>query len=96
MLRELGERVEWRWLNLWRDTDPVGGWVFAAHRPGDPPPDPDDPAGQVDRRLRDPPELLPAAGKRSAPPLRGHHPGEDDPEFRAAVRELTERLRRAV
>ncbi|MEW2431024.1 hypothetical protein AB0877_23680 [Micromonospora sp. NPDC047644] len=95
VLREVGERVEWRWLNLWRETDPVGGWVFAAHRPGDPPPDPADPAGQVDRRLRDPAHLLPAPGERSAPPLRGHHPGETDPEFRAAVRELTERLRAA-
>ncbi|WP_030489315.1 hypothetical protein [Micromonospora chokoriensis] len=93
VLREVGERVEWRWLNLWRDTDPVGGWVFAARRPGDPPPDPADPAGQVDRRLRDPRDLLPAPGERSAPPLRGHHPGETDPEFRAAVRELAGRLR---
>ncbi|WP_433317683.1 hypothetical protein ACQP0U_09735 [Micromonospora sp. CA-269861] len=95
VLREVGERVEWRWLNLWRDTDPVGGWIFAAHRPGDPSPDPADPAGQVDRRLRDPPDLLPAPGERSAPPLRGHQPGETDPEFRAAVRELAERLRGA-
>ncbi|MEU1586551.1 hypothetical protein [Micromonospora sp. NPDC005710] len=95
VLREVGERVEWRWLNLWRDTDPVGGWIFAAHRPGDPTPDPADPAGQVDRRLRDPAHLLPAPGERSAPPIRGHHPGENDSAFRAAVRELTERLRNA-
>ncbi|MFI6237042.1 hypothetical protein ACIBD9_26060 [Micromonospora sp. NPDC050784] len=94
VLRAVGERVEWRWLNLWRDTDPVGGWVFAAHRPGDPPPDPADPALRVDRRLRDPPDLLSAPGEQSAqPPLRGHHPGETDPAFRAAVRELAERLR---
>ncbi|MEH0930262.1 hypothetical protein [Micromonospora sp. CPCC 205558] len=95
MLRELGERVEWRWLNLWRDTDPVGGWIFSAHRPGDPPPDPADPASQVDRRLRDPADLLPAPGERSAPPIRGHHPGETDPDFRAAVHDLIERLRAA-
>ncbi|MEU8111752.1 hypothetical protein [Micromonospora sp. NPDC048947] len=95
VLREVGERVEWRWINLWRDTDPVGGWVFAAHRPGDPAPDPADPASQVDRRLRDPAHLLAAPGERCAPPLRGHHPGETDPEFRAALRELTERLRGA-
>ncbi|MDG4808947.1 hypothetical protein O7634_19545 [Micromonospora sp. WMMD1120] len=95
VLREVGRRVGWRWLNLWRDTDPVGGWIFAAHRPGDPPQDPVDPAGRVDRRLRDPRDLLPGPGERSAPPLRGHHPGELDTDFRAAVAELVERLRGA-
>ncbi|MFC8616510.1 hypothetical protein ACFT9M_08850 [Micromonospora purpureochromogenes] len=35
VLHEVGERVGWRWLNLWRETDPIGGWLFAAHRPGD-------------------------------------------------------------
>ncbi|MET8279697.1 hypothetical protein [Micromonospora sp. NPDC005174] len=92
VLRQVGERVGWRWINLWRDTDPVGGWVFAAHRPGDPAPEAADPAGRVDRRLRDPEHLLPAPGERRAPPLRGHHPGESDREFRAAVRELVGRL----
>ncbi|MGW5558252.1 hypothetical protein ACWER9_13625 [Micromonospora sp. NPDC003944] len=93
VLREVGERVEWRWLNLWRDTDRVGGWIFAAHRPGDPAADPADLAGTVDRRLRDPRSLLPAPGESSAPPILGHHPGETEPDFRAAVRELSIRLR---
>ncbi|MEU7585403.1 hypothetical protein AB0A95_03785 [Micromonospora sp. NPDC049230] len=93
VLREVGERVGWRWLNLWRDTDPVGGWIFAAHRPGDPPPDAADPASGVDRRLRDPRGLLPAPGERRPPPVRGHHPDESEPEFRAALRELADRLR---
>ncbi|MEU8331225.1 hypothetical protein [Micromonospora sp. NPDC048839] len=93
VLREVGERIGWRWLNLWRDTDPVGGWIFAAHRPGDPPPDAADPAGRVDRRLRDPRDLLPPPGERRPPPLRGHHPDESAPEFRAALRELAGRLR---
>ncbi|WP_433131652.1 hypothetical protein ACQPWW_10835 [Micromonospora sp. CA-240977] len=93
VLREVGERVGWRWLNLWRDTDPVGGWIFAAHRPGDPPPDAADPAGRVDRRLRDPRDLLSSPGERRPPPLRGHHPDESEPEFRAALRELAGRLR---
>ncbi|MEU8083090.1 hypothetical protein AB0B57_05660 [Micromonospora sp. NPDC049101] len=93
VLREVGERVGWRWLNLWRDTDPVGGWIFAAHRPGDPPPDAADPASGVDRRLRDPRGLLPAPGERRPPPVRGHHPDESEPAFRAALRELAGRLR---
>ncbi|MDG4837822.1 hypothetical protein O7631_14975 [Micromonospora sp. WMMD967] len=92
VLREVGERVDWRWLNLWRETDPIGGWIFASHRPGDPPPDPTDPAGRVDRRLRDPSDLLPAPGERCPPPMRGHHPGESDPEFRRAVDELRARI----
>ncbi|WP_435207945.1 hypothetical protein [Micromonospora sp. bgisy143] len=92
-LREVGERIGWRWVNLWRDTDPVGGWIFAARRPGDPAPNPADPADHVDRRLRDPADLLPAPGDRRPPPLRGHHPGESDPAFRAAVRDLVGRLR---
>ncbi|MCO1598962.1 hypothetical protein M8C17_27795 [Micromonospora sp. RHAY321] len=93
VLREVGERIGWRWLNLWRETDPVGGWIFAPHRPGDPPPDADDPAGRVDRRLRDPRDLAPPGSERRPPLLRGHQPGESDPEFRAAVRELAGRLR---
>ncbi|MBM7493556.1 hypothetical protein JOD64_004778 [Micromonospora luteifusca] len=92
VLRKVGERVEWRWLNLWRDTDPIGGWIFAANRPGDPPPDPADPASRVDRRLRDPQDLLTSPMERRPPPVRGHHPGESDPQFRAAVRELAGRL----
>ncbi|MFG3554405.1 hypothetical protein ACGGAQ_08455 [Micromonospora sp. NPDC047557] len=94
-LREVGVRVGWRWLNLWRDTDPVGGWIFAAHRPGDPPPEAADPAGRVDRRLRDPAGLLPQPGERQPPPVRGHQPGESDPAFRAAVHDLIARLRAA-
>ncbi|MEU5908191.1 hypothetical protein ABZ780_27930 [Micromonospora sp. NPDC047467] len=93
VLREVGERVGWRWVNLWRDTDPVGGWIFVAHRPGDPPADAADPAGRVDRRLRDPRDVSPAPGERHPPPVRGHHPGESDPEFRAAVCDLAGRLR---
>ncbi|RLP94558.1 hypothetical protein EAD89_03810 [Micromonospora sp. BL4] len=93
VLREVGERIGWRWLNLWRDTDPVGGWIFAARRPGEPTSDAADPAGRVDRRLRDPRDLLAPPGEHRPPPIRGHYPGEADPEFRAAVRELAGRLR---
>jgi hypothetical protein len=47
VLCEIGDRVGWRWRNLWRDTDPVGGPVFTPY-PGT------DPTARVDVRLRDP------------------------------------------
>ncbi|MGW5670189.1 hypothetical protein, partial [Micromonospora sp. NPDC003776] len=51
VLCELGQRVGWRWINLWRDTDPIGGWVFSPHLPGEPATVAGPPAS-VDRRLR--------------------------------------------
>ncbi|WP_238161929.1 hypothetical protein [Micromonospora endolithica] len=94
VLRDVGDRVGWRWLNLWRDTDPIGGWIFCPHRLGDPP-TVAGPAGSVDRRLRDPWDVVPPPGDSVPPPVCGHWPGESDPRFAAAVRELADRLRRA-
>ncbi|WP_433281339.1 hypothetical protein [Micromonospora sp. CA-244673] len=90
-LQEIGARVGWRWLNLWRDTDPVGGWIFSAH----PPAAPDragDPAATVDRRLRDPVAVVAPPGDSVPPPIQGHRPTEFAQPFTEAVEELVERL----
>lgn len=91
-LREIGGRVGWRWVNLWRDTDPIGGWIFAPHRPGDSAP-PAGPEAAVDRRLTDPQGLMPPPSDSVPPPILGHWPCESQEEFVQAVRDLATRLR---
>ncbi|MGW3811776.1 hypothetical protein ACWD50_34875, partial [Micromonospora sp. NPDC005113] len=92
VLREIGERVGWRWVNLWRETDPIGGWIFAPHRPGDPG-TVTGPEASVDRRLVDPHDVVPPPYDSVPPPILGHWPCESDEAFAAAERDLTERLR---
>ncbi|MEV1330457.1 hypothetical protein AB0J20_12880 [Micromonospora costi] len=92
VLHEIGDRIGWRWLNLWRDTDPVGGWVFSARRSAATV-TVDDPAAAVDRRLRDPVDVVAPPGDSVPPPIQGHRPCESDRRFAEAVRELVERLR---
>ncbi|MGN9810594.1 hypothetical protein ACTMSW_14680 [Micromonospora sp. BQ11] len=86
VLREVGDRLDWRWINLWRDTDPIGGPIFGAgaRNPGDP-------AGGVDRRIRDPEGLEIPSHDTVPPPVDGHRfkPGSS---FGAVVRELIDRL----
>ncbi|MER7458643.1 hypothetical protein [Micromonospora sp. NPDC126480] len=94
VLDEIGGRVGWRWLNLWRDTDPLGGWMFSPHRPGEPTVVAG-PAGVVDRRLRDPADVVVPPDDSVPPPILGHWPAESDPRFADAVRELVDRLRRS-
>jgi hypothetical protein len=92
VLHKLGEQLGWRWLNLWRDTDQIGSWIFSPHRSGEPPAVPG-PAWTVDRRLRDPWDVVVPPSDSVPPPILGHLPGESDERFAEAVRELAQRLR---
>ncbi|MCO1593905.1 hypothetical protein M8C17_01865 [Micromonospora sp. RHAY321] len=94
-LRDVGERVGWRWLNLWRDTDPIGAWIFScgpdSPAGGNARPESRDPANGVDRRLRDPHSLLPEPGDAPPPPIEGHR-FDPDNDYQAAIRDLVARL----
>ncbi|MEU9829512.1 hypothetical protein [Micromonospora chersina] len=87
VLHEVGERIGWRWISLWRRTDPIGGRVF-------PDAPSDDPAGRVDRRVRDPKGLV-IPPTDTVPPAVCRHRFEPDEDFHAAVAELAARLRQA-
>ncbi|PZG08105.1 hypothetical protein C1I95_30320 [Micromonospora craterilacus] len=91
VLHEVGNRIGWRWINLWRNTDPIGGPLFSAHRPGETP-RAQDPAGTVDRRLRDPSGIAVELDDTVPPPINGHWPYHTDPMYETAVRELAGRL----
>ncbi|MEW1585168.1 hypothetical protein AB0283_06925 [Micromonospora vinacea] len=94
VLSEVGERLDWRWINLWRYTDPVGGWIFAGDpvaRPGHPSAHASGRAVEVDRRVRDPAGLTVGPTDTVPPPVLGHHFTSDE-NFHSAVRELTRRL----
>ncbi|MGR6322428.1 hypothetical protein Q2K19_13470 [Micromonospora soli] len=85
VLREIGDRLDWRWINLWRRTDPVGGPVFGAEARNR-----DDPHARVDREVRDPAGLLIPPGDTVPPKIGGHRFTPDD--FDWAVHELVGRL----
>ncbi|MGW5580867.1 hypothetical protein [Micromonospora chokoriensis] len=92
VLWEVGDRVGWRWVNLWRDTDPIGGWMFSPHRSGGFGRS-TEPAAEVDRRLVDPPDVIPLPHDSALPMIHGHWPCESEEAFATAERDLAERLR---
>jgi hypothetical protein len=79
--------VDWRWLNLWRDTDPVGGWHFTPSPPGEPPAAGNAPSDR-DRRLRDPQSISAQRPGAGPAPIEGHWPYYHNPEYQAAVHAL--------
>ncbi|OKI67367.1 hypothetical protein [Micromonospora sp. CB01531] len=95
-LHDIGDRVRWRWRNLWRDTDWIGGWVFS---PEPAAPAAGEPAAReaaarlVDQRVRDPHGLLTPPGDTVPPPVHGHTFDPNDEDYQHAVRDLVTRLR---
>ncbi|WNM40277.1 hypothetical protein RMN56_02615 [Micromonospora halotolerans] len=87
----LGDRLDWRWRNLWRDTDPVGGPIFDPSEGG--------PAAcgvpetrSVDVRLRDPSSLTIDPADTVPPPLERHWPYHTRTAYQTAVRDLAARI----
>ncbi|MGN9807372.1 hypothetical protein [Micromonospora sp. L32] len=86
-LCELGERLDWRWRNLWRETDPVGGPIFTPQPCGQLPCQSPQ-AESVDIRLRDPRSLTIDPADTVPPPIERHWPYHTQPAYQAAVQEL--------
>lgn len=109
MLREVGDRLGWRWINLWRDTDPIGGWTFRPDAPSAtgtyPSTAAERPAGSSlpDGRPADPadgvdrrlrdPVGLLTLVSDTVPPPIRGHRFDPDGHFQAAVCDLVSRVR---
>ncbi|WP_406045000.1 hypothetical protein OG799_11305 [Micromonospora sp. NBC_00898] len=90
-----GARPRWPWRNLYRPSDPIGGWILrdfeaveisagewaADGRVGD--------NQDIDRRMIDP-MFARTAGDSSYPAMHGHSGYADDPAYRASVEILRE------
>jgi hypothetical protein len=86
-MTQLGE-TRWRWRNLYRLSDPIGGWVI---RQDDFPDNPATHTGHspgIDRLLLDPLSFDRPAGNPSYPPPMGHSDYFADPAFDASVHDL--------
>jgi hypothetical protein len=70
--------VRGRWVNLWRDSDPIGGPIHGTV--GEP---------ARDRRLADPAGFPVPPADTVYPPVRGHSGYPSDPAFGLAVADLT-------
>ena len=91
---DAAERATWRWRNLYRRSDPIGGAVFVDRPPvwSSARADPDD----VDRPLLDP-MFARFPGDPCSPPIRGHSNYFADPAFAWTADALQSgRLPRAV
>lgn len=95
--RQAMSRPHSRWINLWSDTDPIGGWVFDPTRvhvvDKDTAATLSDALVEVDRRILDLPQEDPtngAYGLRAAGALCGHGGFWDRDEYARAVRALQE------
>ena len=86
-------RASWRWRNLYRPSDPIGGWVFTDY-PAKLNLDPNDQVAgdnrDVDRQLIDP-AFARRAGDPCYPPTRGHSDYFADLAFDCTVNALRDR-----
>jgi hypothetical protein len=89
-LCDLGDRLDWRWRNLWRDTDPVGGPAFPRSEAGAACDSPG--TRSVDVRLRDPVSLAIDPADTVPPPLERHWPYHTRTTYQTAVRDLADRI----
>jgi hypothetical protein len=79
-------RASWRWRNLYRPTDPIGGPIFLSPEAGtcrD---------HDVDWNLKDPASADPLPGDTCCPPVLGHSDYFVDSEFIRADEQLTHEL----
>jgi hypothetical protein len=86
-------RATWRWRNLYRPTDPIGGPMFI-DAPLGPPHDGDEVWHDVDWNLKDPVAAGPLPGDTCCPPALGHSDYFVDTEFDNADDQLKDALTR--